>query len=450
MKHFSMNRRGSFTAAEILSSAFCPLDCKYCYVPKTNSMKSLHKEIIRSLEDNSYIKTLEKVYGNNLKYLSFWGAEPTVSFEKIGRIIPQIFIKFSKLKSLNFSTSLMTNPNYILNFINLLINQNKKLQLNIQISLDGPAFITDINRIKGASKKVPENFCWIIKELNKTKFTNLNIRFRIKSTFTINNIRMLNRSPGLIKEYFKYFDKIEKDFKKLNKNKEITFTNSCAPTLSLPGEYTSEDGKELAVLFKYLRKRNCPNVYYLRMKKVFGSKDMLFVKPHMFTCSGGRNNIGLGIKGDLHICHRSFFLNNKEHLDSILKQNKAENWEINLFEQDKAKLIANNFIIDIDDEKGKIRWQYVMRNYHDFTRLKNNYTIAMLKELALCGQANKQYLVDSNLCRLFAIFVNTAVSCPEAHLLNTGCVYFLPVSLIRIFANGVFLGFLKQFLKDEI
>jgi len=109
MKHFSMNRRGSFTAAEILSSAFCPLDCKYCYVPKTNSMKSLHKEIIRSLEDNSYIKTLEKVYGNNLKYLSFWGAEPTVSFEKIGRIIPQIFIKFSKLKSLNFSTSLMTN-----------------------------------------------------------------------------------------------------------------------------------------------------------------------------------------------------------------------------------------------------------------------------------------------------------------------------------------------------
>ncbi|MHA1286145.1 MAG: hypothetical protein ACTSPB_01955 [Candidatus Thorarchaeota archaeon] len=395
------------------------------------------------LKTGEFISSLFTIYGEDLETLGLWGAEPTLTLRYIEPHLSNLFSRFPKLKVISFSTNLMTPPELLLDFIKALSKQ-RKCKLKVQISLDGPDFITDVNRVKGASKKIPEHFNQLILGLNPLELNQLEVEFKIKATLTISNVRLFNESVDRIKQYFDYFEDIEKDFRQLNGNDKVRFTNSCSPTMCVPGRYTSEDGKEFALFLKNLRKLGYKSTYSHRLDRLFKFQGELFTKPQMFTCSGGRSNAGLGIKNDLHICHRTFFLNHGQYLQSILSQDKMKNWDVSLFEQGKIGLVNDRFIVDSKSKDEKIRWQYVMRNYHDFTRFKDGYVIAMLKELALCGQADEVYLKDNNLCMMFAVFMNSVNSCPMENLLNTGCIYFTPVSLLRLWANGAFQELLRE------
>lgn len=430
-----MNR---FVAAEQFSSGKCPLQCKYCYVPKTSLMTSLHEEIVKKLESKSCFDSLEKVYGKNIEYFELWGTEPTLTLSKIP--LSGLLNRFPKLKEMGFSTNLMTSPKILSTFILNLDREctmlKRQIRFKPQISLDGPAFITDINRAKGAAERIPKNFIQIIETLNKHKLKSIEVEFRMKSTLTMENIEFLNDKTTKIKEYFDYFNKIEEAFKKTNKDKGIQFNNSCAPSMCVPGKYTTADGKKLAVFFRHLRKMNYPNTYLFRLNRLFKFQDELSNKPRMFTCSGGDSNLGLGIKNDIHLCHRTFFLNYPEYIKSILSQD-IDNWDVSLFEQAKINYINEKFIVDANDEKEKARFFYIMRNYHDFWRFRIGHVVTMLKELVLAKQASKCYL-NKELATLFAIFANTGLSCPMENILNTGALYFTPVSVLRLFANGAF------------
>ncbi|RKY33167.1 MAG: hypothetical protein DRP74_00510 [Candidatus Omnitrophota bacterium] len=431
-------------AVEVLTSGYCNLNCKYCYIPKSKEMVKLHNKIVTKLRKDYYFGNLATIYRSNLEYLGLWGTEPTLSLLQSTDFIIGCLQSFPNLKEISFSTNLLTNTNILVDFVKQLSNTNKKLKLKIQISVDGPSFITDKNRMKGASEKILSNFCSLLKELNAVSLNELTVEFKVKSTFSKENIRLLNKDKNKIKQYFEYFKDMQARFKAINKQRQVSFRNTCSPTLVVPGKYTSEDGKQLATFFKNLREMKYPNTYCFRFKKVFDHWDRLNVNPAMFTCSGGDSNSGVGIDDDLHICHRTFYLNCDEYLNSILTQKDIDNWDVSLFEGKKIDFIRNRYIVNVDDPHNTLRWKYILRNYHDFTKLKNSYVVAMLKELALCGQADKVYLTNNDLCILFSLFINTACSCPTENLLNTGCIHFTPVSMIRLFANGAF----QEILKD--
>ncbi len=434
-------------SAEQFTAASCNLNCKYCYIPKSNSMKSLNKKIVEELGQDNWLDNLENVYGRSLTHFGLWGAEPTLTLGKVS--FEKLLERFPDLKEISFSTNLMANYKIIAKFaIELDRICNRRINLKPQISLDGPDFVTDINRVKGAAEKIPHNFIGVVETLNKVELEHIEIEFRMKSTLTMDNIRLLNSEPGKIKEYFNYFEKIEEDFKETNKNKKVKFVNSCSPSLCVPGKYTSEDGKELGIFFRHLREMKYPNAYVFRLNRLFDFQNELSTKPSMFTCSGGDSNLGIGIKNDMHLCHRSFFFNYPEYIESILSQNNMDNWDVSLFKEDRINFINDRFIVDTSDEKEKARFFYVMRNYHDFWRLRISYVVAMLNELVLAGQASKCYL-DEKLAILFAIFVNTGLSCPMENILNTGCIYFTPISLLRLFANGAFEELLRT-REDEL
>jgi len=449
-------------AAEIFSSAICPLDCKYCYIPKTDAMKNLQKKIIEKLKNKEFINDLEKFYGDNLQHLAMWGAEPTLTLSYIGDAIPDLVQKFPKLSSFSFSTSLMTNTDIILNFIKTLSAIGRKAEFKCQISLDGPAYITDVNRIAGAAKKAPENFYDITEKLNDINLGQLRINFHTKSTFTMDNIRYLNKNKDKIKEYFDYFEAIYLKQKEINKNKNVTFTPSSIPTLTVPGKYTTEDGKELAIFFKNLRElarenrelhywthiRGSLNSYVYRLTRIFKYQNELASKACTFTCSGGDSDFGLGVNNDIRICHRMFFLNNEEYINSILTEENIENWDVSLLNKGNLDLINKNYNMDTGNEKDWPRVLYILRNYHDFVQLRTAYIKAMVTELALCGQSDKIYLRSKSLPILLSAFLNTAMACHTENLLNTGVIYFTPVSIIRLFSNGAFQEILKDFHEN--
>jgi sulfatase maturation enzyme AslB (radical SAM superfamily) len=447
------------TSAELFSSALCPLDCKYCYIPKTEMMKGLQEKIVKMIKGKTFIPDLKKFYGKNLQQFSLWGAEPTLTLPAIIKIMPALMKEFPKLNLLSFSTSLITNPDIILNAVESLEKIGKPFSLNCQISLDGPAFIADVNRMKGVSETVPKNLYYITEKLNAMSPKNVTVIFHFKPTMTVDNIKFMNEKPARWKEYFNYFEKIYLQFQKINKIKNCIFNWSSSPTLTVPGRYTSSDGKELAIFFRNLRlltrknkeKRywrhiNAPlNNYTSRFARLINLQNNLTNKATLFTCSGGDTNFALGIDNDFRICHRSFFLNNKEYIDSILAQGNMENWDISLFERGNIELLNEKYAINTKKRNDWERVLYVLRSYHDFTKFKMSYIIAMVKELALCGQADKKFLEDDGLCLLFANFINIAFACHSENLLNNGVLHFMPISIIRLLSNGAFFEVIKDY-----
>lgn len=418
-------------SVEILTTGWCPLNCKYCYIPKSQAMVEMHRQIIKDLKKGTFLNNLEKVVGKNLHYLGFWGTEPALTLNIIKEKLPEIYQRFPELKKINFSTSMMM-PDPIRDFAKAFSKYN--IELEVQDSLDGPAFITDKNRFKGAVKKNQENLFKLVSQLQNLP---LKLKFVWKSTLTIDNIKEMNRDPSKIDQYFNFFKKLNKKFNKINHNKNITLIENHVPSLAVPGKYTSEDGKDFAVFLKNLREKSYRSCYFPRLQRLIQFQDELGTKKAMFTCSGGDSNIGID-SSDIHICHRTYYLNNDKYVNSILEKKDIENWDISNFKKGSIDSIRKNFIVDVGNEKEKTRFYYIMRNYHDFWKMQISYVKAMMKELALIGQAEKRFLEDDDYSTFFALFVNIGLSCPTENIINTGSLHTTSLSILRMFGNGAF------------
>jgi sulfatase maturation enzyme AslB (radical SAM superfamily) len=418
-------------SCELLTTGWCPNNCRYCYIPKSDEMKNLHQQIAKELATGDFIKRIKNVYGERLTNLGFWGTEPALTLDLIRPYLPELFKTFPKLKDINLSTS-MVMPDPFKRFIHALSDYD--VNLGIQISIDGPAFITDKNRFEGAVKTISENFFNLLSSIQEEK---TKVEFHWKATLTIDNLREFNRNPSKIDEYYKFFDSLNKKIHKINKNKNIVFHGeSFMPTLAMPGKYTSQDGKEFAEYIRNIKKRGERTVYELRLKRIHDFRDELWRKKRMFTCSGGDSNFGLD--KNLHICHRTFYFTEDDYVKSILKQKHIDNWDVSLFEKGTIDMMKKNFIVDTSKSEEMVRFDYVTRNYHDFWKLQLDYIKGMMAEMALAGQIDKIYLENNDLTLLFAYFVGSALSCPMENLLNTGAIHFAPVSVLKIFGNGAF------------
>jgi len=155
----------------------------------------------------------------------------------------------------------------------------------------------------------------------------------------------------------------------------------------------------------------------------------------MFTCSGGDSNLGIG--REVHICHRTFYLNDDAYIKSILKTD-MDNWDISHFEEKTIEMIKKYYIVPTADKDELNRFFYVMRGHHDFWRLTVSYVCGMMKELAMTGQVDPTYLTDDGLLELFSLFIAVGMDCPMENLLNTGSINIAPLSLLRLWGNGAF------------
>lgn len=438
---YKLNRH--LCAVEILTTGYCPFNCKYCYIPKSDKMHNIHKDIIKSLESGKYIEYLKATYGVDLEYLSFWGTEPTLTLKYLINLLPVIKKEFPKLKRILFSTSMMNTPGEIFNFAKALINNDFNIMFGVQISIDGPSWVTDENRIKGSGEAIPKNFLKLVKDLNRINTKRVKIWFHWKSTHNIENMKMFLENPSRIHEYVGYFASIEDKFNKINKNKNITLTKASPATLAVPGKYTSADGKIFTKYIKLLHDNNYYTAYYIRLKRVFDFWNDLR-NSSQFTCSGGDSNLGLASNNKYHICHRTFYLDNEDYIQSILDTD-IENWDISLFERGTIDFIKKYYIVESKDMS---RFLYVMRGFHDFWRLRICNIISLLNELAISGQIDEEYYNNKTLALLFAIFSCTCLSCPMENLLNTGSMSITFISLLRLFCNGAFKEILKEITSD--
>lgn len=433
-------------AGEVVTTGYCPFECEYCYIPKTEMMKGIHEEIREWIKSGEFINALEAQYGDRLKFLGFWGTEPTLTLLEIP--MEDVFDRFPNLKEISFSTAMMTNPSILVEFIKSLVGH--KVKLKAQVSLDGPAWLTDSNRILGAAKMIPENLKTVLELLSDVDLQDVKVEFSWKPTHSIENIRGFLDQPTRVKEYYEYFTAINKSLEETNGNPNIAVPKHFVPTLVVPGKYTSQDGRDFAEYVRLIHEKGFETTYTNRLWRLFEHSDTL-VRRRQFSCSAADSN--LGVTKNVHMCHRTFYYDYPDYIKTILSDESSigdvENWDVTVFEKSSVDFINRNFIIDPDNKWELARFHYTMRGYHDFWRMQLAYCYSMIKELARAGQASKVFLEDEWLLNLFTVFLNVAMSCPMENLLNTGSIHLQPVSMIRMFGNGAFEEFV-EFLRRKV
>jgi sulfatase maturation enzyme AslB (radical SAM superfamily) len=425
-----------FEAAELLTTGQCPLSCKYCYIPKVPAMQAVHADIIRGLEDGSFLENLKKITGDNLSYLSFWGTEPALTLPLLKNKLDDIERMFPKAKNISFSTS-MVMPEPIVDFAKEL--EKRGMKLDLQVSLDGPKFIVDENRFPGASEKIPAAILKFVKEMQGTS---VNVDMHWKPTLTMENIRSMNERPEEIDEYIGFFRNLEAEIKKENTSSNVHMREGgYIPSLAVPGKFTSDDGRVFAEYLRKLHSKGYESAYTSRLKRIINFTDELGEKRKMFTCSGGDSNVGVGDR--LHICHRTFYLNDPRYVDAVLEKEDIENWDVSIFNQGLVDHLKEWYMPRVDDELKLQNFDYILRGYHDFWEIKLTTVEVMVRELALAGQADPLFLENKQYLSLFSLFMVTAHSCPMEAVLNTGSLQLTPVSMIRMFGNGAMRELIK-------
>jgi len=425
---------GRAVAGEVVSSGHCPLNCDYCYIPKTPEMREMHKDIVEKLKTREWMEQLDELY-QDVNHLSFWGTEPLLILDVVVDQIDEAVEKFGGLEQVAFSTSMCVDPSPIANLKEKLDEHD--IRLSWQVSADG--HYTDENRIQGATEKIKSNLIELGEMLDEGELT-----VKWKGTIGIDNIRKMAEDPDEIERYMEYYDEVREEVKEATDGIEFNHKSRC-PTLVFPGKYTSDDGKAFAMYLQNMVEAGYSTTYTPRLKRVMRHRYKLEEKSAMFTCSGGDSNFGID-DGNVHICHRTFYHDREDYLDSIKNQEEYKNWDVSLFEDGILEMEAENYMAEGGEDL--IRFQYIMRNFHDHWMLRLDNTKALLMELAKCGQADEVYLEDEELRELFALFLHTSHSCPVENLLNTGVVHFMPVSIIRLWANGAFQELLKTMKGD--
>ena len=472
-------------AAEILTSAYCNMDCEYCYIPKNDQMKEMHKEVVEHLKNpDTYIEKLHNLYGDNLEHLSFWGTEPTLVLQFISPNIGKFLRAFPRLREFGFSTNFLSHASSVPAFIDAVDaamkviyaesdtdketrfkdhHGPKIIKISTQISIDGPASITDVSRKAGATASIVKNFGVYLDYLAETALENVWVDVKFKPTIGIEHLRDMALDVNKMDEYFQFFNDLHQEYvdRKAKIGKKAQLRIAGSGTLMVPGKYTSEDGKTFALYLqrqkefgriirsskKYSQYIDIPSEYLHRFESfMMVHEESLRTNA---TCSGGDTNFAYDTDNQLHICHRSFYMNDKRYIEAIARDNDTDNWDVSLFESGKISNLQKNYIVDASDEDERTRFLTVMRGFHDYRELRESYVYTTIKWLSMVGQANPRFLKDDEFARLFSKYIVFVFGCSIENILNTTSIHFTPISILRIFGNGVFEIILNEYMEKR-
>jgi uncharacterized Fe-S cluster-containing radical SAM superfamily protein len=422
---------------ELFSAGWCNLNCKYCYIPKGDYTKDVHAKVLKRIKDGSLITEMKELFGTTLTRISHWGTEPTLTVTQFGDFYKQVVEEFPNFEGIMLSSNFMTNPQNIITFIRDIFPRTKPLEIKVQISIDGPSWLTDNNRTGGSTELIIKNataFLQAIKEMDTphTVLTN------VKSTMSAEGMNILSDLEKC-REYYQFFDDLLRSWEPLAR-KGLVIPNMINPTIVVPYAYTKQDGinfdkvfvNQLALDGEYEFAK--PYCYYDGMfRKRMVTSQEYFVKARMFLCSAGRNSHALTeTPGKLATCHRGFYMDSQEYYDAL--GNSPDEITKEGLDAKRTQLLGEKVMCDYTDRKERVKFVYRNRMIHDFAKMQSTYGVSLSRELAEAGQISACYKDPR-----WAQLLHMMTQLPRCHLddvvisgsgLVQGSFYY------RLFGNG--------------
>jgi len=414
-------------ASELFSAGWCNLDCKYCYISKVDRIKDIHKDIIYKIKSGKFLEELKYYFGDSLEGIGHWGTEPTLTIELFEDFYKKAIEMFPKLRVISFSSNFMTNPDKIVKFVRFI---PKKLDLDLQISIDGPPEITDKNRRLGSTNKIIENIFYVLRKLNCDNTRQIFVH--VKPTASREDIKYLSKFDNL-KYYYDFFEDL---FSKLFEFRNIRIGNRVDPTLVMPDNYTKDDGINFYVMYKnqiilrenYKYKFISPPdsyIYERAVDKLF-SKDRFYNQHRMFLCSAGDSCFALGNRPfSLHYCHRAFYTDDDDYVR-----------QIDDVDHQSIERILGTFAV-IKNKASKldiIKFLMRPRCFNDFARLTENFFYSICVSLVDTGVINDIYK-NWEMSKILN-FYYLLIACFLESAAKSGSMFIPDSNIITVLGNG--------------
>ena len=379
----------------VIFSEDCNLNCPYCYLPdfcKNDNENKILRQKIKSGEYQSLIIEKLSEYRETINTISFWGAESTLNLDLIDIFLTPLLEYFYNIKEIFFPTNGLLTPQSLIDYLS---KQDKKYELTFLFSLNGENGFNQ-NRYS-SEQKVLKQISSIVKN-NQTN-NNLKILITLSCVLSQNEISMIKTKKD-IEKYFDYFDKQNKLINSFNKNENIEISLIPYPSFIHPGDYTNQDGKNLANLLK------------VGFSKMQYFPKLLFFFSDINPWCIDESNISINKYGKIACCKKVYTINKN---DSFLFDNSILS---------NYNFCKNNLPI-----------------------LFNNYKI-ILEELIMNKEIEKKYLIDPIYLECgFSIYMR--LGCWIDSSIQTGSLFIPYIGTIKLICNGA-LDYIIKYRKEEI
>ena len=442
MKTF-MNLHG----LDLVFSGACNMQCEYCYIHKhPERMKEYNGQIREALSNGDYanniIKTLGE-YKEDIEHIGLWGAEPTLNLVYFDQFIRPLLDYYTNCHSIMFSTNALLGLPAIKKAIdsiyNYSIEKNEIYTLTIQFSIDGPAYLNDSSRHKGATDntiKVIKEVCAYVNDLLEKNDTTFHFESNVKATLSAHWLQYLADNDDKLVEWFDFFDNLQEEaLSILNRPDNCSLFFANYPTLVDPGEHTKEDGKSLMAFVKKVAKLDVsrwkhyyhplfPQLWrgYQHFEELQNEKHSTLLPPGLYSCSAGNSSYSIDYRGRLMSCHRLF-----------------DNAYMGMNKHSELFIDSTSTINDISEEKIKTKeamLAYKDTLFHDYSgTLCRQYLLGyLLRALVLVGDLPQKVLEPEYIKMLMACM--GGISCHYGQLDMTGSIYLPTFSYINLLAYG--------------
>ena len=358
----------------------------------------------------------------------------------------EIFEIFPNINRIDYSTNFINWKQNLIFFqyVDKIINNH--LTIDMQISFDGPTWISEQTR--GYDSKVIENnLTNFFNSINSMHLKHIQLNISLKATIPWPIFRTLCSDKKLLEEYIEYALMLESKYNDLNINKNVTFTTTAllAGGLESPYEYTVQDGIDAANMARQIDKWGLDKKYRTDVNlplQFFG------LKPHndgnVFNYNIGNSCCGkvtlapsIRYDGNSVICNSAIMNDNIDNL-SYLKENDVNEYNRLIRSNTIAASKTSDGSIDLSKE-AMIRRYNKFQDFHDSVAEFNTTVLcSLLFELAYAGQVDKSYLINKSL--IFShvnTYYSTRMGCYYYSLIDTGSVYVHPSHFMKVVGNGL-------------
>lgn len=362
------------------------------------------------------------------------------------KFFTEFFNLFPNINRIDYSTNFIKWEQNLIFFKYIDKIVDKPIQVDMQISFDGPKWISEQTR--GYDPIIIENnLTQFLNALNTTHLKHLRINISLKATIPWPIFKTLCSDRQLAEEYIEYALMLESKYNDLNLNKNVTFVTSAllAGGIESPYKYTVQDGIDIANYARQFDRWGLEKKYKTEVNlplQFFGFKSHNDSNVYNYnignSCCGKVTTApSFRYDGNSVICNSAIMNDNENNL-SYLKENDIDEYN---------RLIRSNSIAASKDENGNIDLSNdaLIKRYNKFNTFHEsiadfNTTVlcSLLFELAYAGQVDRSYLIDKSLIfNHVNTYFSTRMGCYYYSLIDTGSVYVHPSHYMKMIGNGL-------------
>lgn len=437
-------------AAVVYPCGVCNLNCRYCTIDKNPVLLDIDNELEESFKGDYYFNRIKEYFSrrNQLKRLETWGGEPFLHMDRIYPLVHQLINYYPYFDTMYSSTNFSFDDwlNQFMGLMNVFAQYPyRDFNYTLQLSVDGPPYINDINRGADVSKRCVANFDKLVALIKDNQFPkNVKLTCTLKGTWDTESIKQLNNKERLI-EFFKYYEDTY-----IDKIRQLNLPNiefACnVPNMAVPSPATKEDGKIFANLVRLCREIENENL----VQKYFKYYEIITPFHSCNTCQNCRSffgdvarcGSGMSILGFLphnmvSACHEGFTL-------------LAENYKkFAAGRSDKGLTVSLNKFFELNPTPMCLTDDEYIEHERKMTYLQENIPTQMsiattnVIALAMAGLIEPQYLNEVRALEAAKYVVLNTTFCIKANYAMTGSFCTESPGLYILLLNGA-LEYLQQ------